>query len=70
MRCACFGDTVYLVSLVSIVVSVRCIGDVSVCSASGVLGVCWCFSMRCVLVTVVSVVLVMFLVSIDVQFVR
>ena len=32
-----------LVSLVSVVVSVRCFGDSGACSAPGVLGVCHCF---------------------------
>ena len=32
-----------LVSLVSVVVSVRCFGDNGACSAPGVLGVCCCF---------------------------
>ena len=45
-----------LVSLVSFGSYVRYFGDCSVCSASDVLGVCWCFCVVATLVIVVSAV--------------
>ena len=48
----CLVSLVPLVSLVSVAVSVRCFGDSSACSASGVIGVSSCIS-EVLLVTIV-----------------